>query len=94
MTYVWSVDTTTPHDDPSWSSYYPGAKYVDWIGADGYASSTNTETMSADFGAWYADFSEDKPLMISQTAAVPGLQAQYIEQLSHGARTATHKSGR
>ena len=82
VTYVWSVDTTTPHGDPSWGSYYPGPADVDWIGADGYASSSLTATVASDFGAWYAEFSGDKPLMISQTAAIPSLQAQYIEQLS------------
>ena len=82
VTYVWSVDTTTPHGDPSWGTYYPGAADVDWIGADGYASSSLTATVASDFGAWYAEFSADKPLMISQTAAIPSLQAQYIDQLS------------
>jgi beta-mannanase len=82
VTSVWSVDTTTPHGDPSWGSYYPGPADVDWIGADGYASSSLTATVASDFGAWYAEFSADKPLMISQTAAIPSLQAQYIDQLS------------
>jgi len=82
VSYVWSVDTTTPHDDPSWGTYYPGPADVDWIGADGYASSSLTATVASDFGAWYSEFSADKPLMISQTAAIPSLQAQYIDQLS------------
>ena len=82
VTYVWSVDTTTPHGDPSWGSYYPGPADVDWIGADGDASSSQTATVASDFGAWYAEFSADKPLMISQTAAIPSLQAEYIDQLS------------
>ncbi len=82
VTFVWSVNTTAPHGDPSWGTYYPGPADVDWIGADGYASSNLTATVASIFGAWYAEFSPDKPLMISQTAAIPSLQAQYIDQLS------------
>ena len=82
VSFVWSVDTTTPQASQSWSNFYPGAQYVDWIGADGYATSSSTESAANDFGTWYADFSAEKPLMISQTAAIPALQAQYIEQLS------------
>ena len=82
VTYVWSVDTTTPQSNSSWRSFYPGAQYVDWIGADGYATSTATASVAGDFGSWYAVFSSDKPLMISQTAAIPSLQAQYIQQLA------------
>jgi beta-mannanase len=82
VTFVWSVNTTSPQASQSWSSFYPGAQYVDWIGADGYATSSSTESVANDFGAWYANFSGEKPLMISQTAAIPALQAQYIEQLS------------
>ena len=79
---VWSVDTTTPQASRSWSRFYPGAQYVDWIGADGYATTSTTASVANDFGAWYSDFSAEKPLMISQTAAIPTQQAQYIEQLS------------
>ena len=48
--FVWSVDTTTPQASRSWSSYYPGSQYVDWIGADGYATSSATESVANDFG--------------------------------------------
>ena len=83
VAFVWSVDTTTPQASGSWGSFYPGAQYVNWIGADGYATTSTTANVSNDFGTWYATFSADKPLMISQTAAIPGLQAQYIDQLSN-----------
>ncbi len=82
VAFVWSVDTTAPQADTKWKSYYPGAQYADWIGADGYSVSNSTASVAQDFGTWYTDFSADKPLMISQTAALPSLQAQYIQQLS------------
>ena len=82
VTFVWSVDTTTPQSSQSWSSFYPGAHDVDWIAADGYAISATTASLANDFGTWYSEFSAEKPLMIAQTAAVPDLQAQYITQLS------------
>ena len=82
VAFVWSVDTTTPQASGSWGSFYPGAQYVNWIGADGYATTSTTANVSNDFGTWYATYSADKPLMIAETAAIPGLQAQYIDQLS------------
>ena len=82
VSFVWSVDATTSASPSSWSQFYPGSASVDWIGADGYATSPATASVADDFGAWYAAFSDTKPLMISQTAAIPALQAQYIEDLS------------
>ena len=82
VAYVWSVDTTTPQSSTQWKSFYPGGTYADWIGADGYATSGPTASVANDFGSWYSAFSAIKPLMISQTAAIPSLQAQYMTDLS------------
>ena len=82
VTFVWSVDTTGTQSSPSWSNFYPGTQDVDWIGGDGYATSSATASVASDFGAWYSAFSGRKPLMISQTGATPVLQAAYIADLS------------
>ena len=37
-------------------SFYPGAEYVNWIGADGYATTSKTANVSNDFGTWYVTF--------------------------------------
>ncbi len=93
VTYVWSVDTTTPHGDPSWGTYYPGAADVDWIGADGYASSSLTATVASDFGAWYAEFSADKPLMISKQRPFPACRRSTSTSCPPFQRS-TRRSGR
>ena len=81
VTSVWSVDTTSAGASTSWSNFYPGAQDVDWIAADGYATSSATASIASDFGAWYAAFSGSQPLMIAQTGATTALQASFLAQL-------------
>ena len=82
VSFVWSVDTSDSNASVSWNHFYPGDQDVDWIGADGYAISDPTASVVSDFGAWYSEFSVDKPLMISQTGAIPALQSRFMAELA------------
>ena len=82
VTFVWSVDTTTPQANTSWRTFYPGART--WTGSAPTVTPPRARRRMSPTTSvpGTRTFSADKPLMISQTAAIPGLQAQYIEQLS------------
>jgi beta-mannanase len=83
VAFVWSIGVSGTTQDLS--SYYPGSAYVDWIAADGYLrSATPTPNSVVNlFGGWYSQFSMfGKPMMISETAAFAGGQAQFLQQLA------------
>ena len=80
VSFVWcpgvsaGVSDTTP--------YFPGAAYVDWIGADGYdrAATKGVGAFANIFGAWYAAFAGyGKPMMIGETGAMAAVQAAYLQ---------------
>ena len=64
--------------------FFPGASYVDWIGADGYdRQSTGAAAFSQVFGPWYGAYaSYAKPMMIGETGAMPADQAAYIQGMA------------
>ncbi len=83
VAFVWAIGAAGPQDDLT--SYYPGSAYVDWIGVDGYArTSTPGSAMVRNlFSRWYTQFSTfGKPMMITETGAYQGGQAQYLQQLA------------
>jgi Glycosyl hydrolase family 26 len=54
-----------------WSRYYPGARYVDWVGMDGYnwgstRSWSRWQSFSEIFAPLYADYAGRKPVMICE----------------------------
>jgi beta-mannanase len=82
VAFVWTIASSAK--DPDFNEYYPGSAYVDWVSADGYdRSSVPQPTVFAKrFGKWYADFASfGKPLMISETAAVAGAQATFLQEI-------------
>ena len=71
----------------SFSSFYPGDAYVDWVGMDGYNWGTSQswsswQTLSAVFGSTYGTLSKmtSKPMMIAETASAEagGNKASWI----------------
>lgn len=53
------------------TKFYPGDKYVDWIGADGYDRDKHGRTaFTEQFAPWYVRFApHDKPMIINETGA-------------------------
>jgi mannan endo-1,4-beta-mannosidase len=64
--------------------FFPGASYVDWIGADGYdRNSPGTDAFSQVFGPWYAAYAGyGKPMMIGETAAMATDQVAYLQDIA------------
>lgn len=69
VSWVWSPNwNNTP--DVSWNKmagYYPGDRYVDWVGVSGY--NLRRETPQTMFGPIYAAYTGRKPLMIAEIGA-------------------------
>ena len=84
VAFVWSVGTSAAAD-PNLTSFYPGGDVVDWIAADGYATSsdvTEGTALSTEFGPWYSAFSTaGKPMMVSSAAADKRSQTAYLGQI-------------
>jgi hypothetical protein len=70
-------------EDPH--AFYPGNRYVDWIGVDTYQQTT--ETFAQDFDLFYSDFTErqydHKPLMVGENGALPFEQTGVEQQWSY-----------
>jgi len=66
------------------AQYFPGASYVDWIGADGYdRKATGTAAFSQVFGPWYSAYAGyAKPMIIGETGAQAVDQVAYIQGLA------------
>jgi hypothetical protein len=70
VSWVWSVNWN-PRPDASWNQYadyYPGDKYVDWVGASGY--NLHRETPDTMFRSLLTQYGTSKPIMISEVGAV------------------------
>jgi beta-mannanase len=73
---VWSPNAS---DVPSaswnhWTRYYPGDRYVDWVGIDAYNwGTTHTwsswTSLASMIAPLYADYARRKPIMIAETAS-------------------------
>jgi beta-mannanase len=83
--FVWTIATSGT--DPDVMNYYPGSAYVDWIGADGYYRYPGQGTLDLtkfidQFQTWYSTFSSlGKPMIVTETAANSGYQAQYLNSI-------------
>jgi hypothetical protein len=67
--WVWSPNWDSSPNEP-WNdlhAYYPGDRYVDWVGVDFYGLKWEDVPVSAQIDSVYADFSY-KPVMIAETA--------------------------
>src|SRR5919201_465436 len=91
--WVWCPNATNNPDVSwnSWRNYYPGDKFVDWVGLDGYNWGT-TQSWSrwqsfADIvRPIYRDYGRKKPIMIAETASAEtgGDKAAWIRSLGDG----------
>jgi hypothetical protein len=73
--WVWSVSAAGVDPSP----YYPGDSQVDWIGMDAYDTAGTNFTTT--FSSLYAKIAQHaKPVMITETAATPALQGQFLAQ--------------
>ncbi len=82
VTWVWTISRNTQRLGwPPLSAWWPGSKYVDWIGMDGYFRQAG-ETFSDLFDAQLAVVGQitKKPLLITETA-VSGANADYASQV-------------
>jgi mannan endo-1,4-beta-mannosidase len=65
-------------------SFYPGDKYVDWLGIDGYFTHKGAKTFASLFGATLTEFQKisTKPVLIVETGSEPGsMRAQAVKDL-------------
>lgn len=67
VTWLWTVNHVTP-GSPDPAPWWPGAKYVTWVGVDGYYSSPS-DTFGGVFGSALADVRAltSKPVLLSET---------------------------
>jgi hypothetical protein len=78
-----------PYED--WRAYYPGDRFVDWVGMDGYNWGTTRswsrwQSFEAIFGPLYADYARRKPTMICEVASaeVGGDKSAWIRAMGAG----------
>ncbi len=86
VAFVWAI--ALAGDQTGLTSYYPGSAYVDWIGADGYYRAASIaaaqDAFAGKFSEWYSEFaSSGKPLIVSETGAFAGSQAQYLQEIAN-----------
>jgi mannan endo-1,4-beta-mannosidase len=89
--WVWAPNWNSSPDEP-WNdlhAYYPGDRYVDWVGVDFYGLMWDDVPVATQLDSVYSSFSY-KPVMVAETAAadcanyVAGAvhsKDQWIEQL-------------
>lgn len=85
VTWLWTLQADEPGTGPI-SSWWPGAKYVDWIGIDGYYYHSY-ETFFSIFGKTIAQVRAftDLPVLLSEVAVGPAAgQAVKIPDLFAG----------
>ena len=70
VAWVWSPNWNSS-PDTGWNqpaAFYPGDKYVDWVGVSGY--NLNRENPETLFGGIYATYAATKPIIIAEVGAV------------------------
>jgi hypothetical protein len=79
----------SPADD--WRRYYPGDRFVDWVGMDGYNWGTTRswskwQSFRDIFAPLYSHYSRRKPIMICEVASAQagGDKAQWIREMGAG----------
>jgi mannan endo-1,4-beta-mannosidase len=88
VVWVWTVNSISGAEGDL-IRWWPGANWVDWIGVDGYFSSTS-DTYSSIFGSTIKQIRtfSPKPILIAETGIgdIPGRE-KMIRELFDGART-------
>lgn len=81
VSFEWCPNTLSGHIVTTFNTlmtdFYPGDRYVDWIGIDQY-DDPPSGGFEKRFTAWYSYFSgRNKPLIVSETGEVPSNQPGY-----------------
>ncbi|MBM7439399.1 glycoside hydrolase family 26 protein [Streptomyces sp. HB132] len=90
--WVWAPNVTDSPDAPDTMAYYPGDRYVDWTGVDGYNWGTSEpdfgwQSFTDRFGDIYGKLAgKGKPIIICETASdeVGGSKAEWIRGIVPG----------
>ena len=85
VTWLWTLQADEPGTGPI-ASWWPGAKYVTWIGIDGYYY-RQSDTFASVFGKTITQLRTftAKPVLLSETAVGPRAgQFAKIQDLFHG----------
>jgi len=87
VVWAWCPNVTDSPDAPPAMAYYPGDRYVDWTGVDGYNWGTSDpdfqwQSFGRLFSDIYAELAEKgKPILIGEMASdeVGGSKASWID---------------
>jgi beta-mannanase len=88
VTWVWAPGPLSPRSRP-FAAYYPGDAYVNWVGLDEFWWNTKPASFDWVLGPSIAQLRmvTAKPLLITETAAVPGAKVVAINELFQGVET-------
>ncbi|MEU0136652.1 glycosyl hydrolase [Streptomyces sp. NPDC006296] len=92
VVWVWAPNVTDSPDAPDTMAYYPGDRYVDWTGVDGYNWGTSDpdfewQSFTDRFRDIYGTLAETgKPIIIGETASdeAGGSKADWIDEIVPG----------
>ncbi|MFJ2753620.1 glycoside hydrolase family 26 protein [Streptomyces sp. NPDC087297] len=72
--WTWAPNIIQPGTHKDLSRYYPGDKYVDWVGLVGYFTDWDPHSFTGLFGATLTEIDRfsRKPRLLLETAAMPG----------------------
>jgi hypothetical protein len=78
VTWLWTINADRPNTGPV-ASWWPGAKYVTWVGIDGYYYRAS-DTFASVFGGTIDQVRAftDKPVLLSETAVGP-VAGQFVK---------------
>ena len=85
VTWVWAPAPLSPKSRP-FHAFYPGDAYVDWIGLDEFWWNTRPKSFDWLLGPSIAQLRmiTAKPLLITETAGVPGAKVMAVNNLFQG----------
>jgi hypothetical protein len=86
VTWLWTVNQVGPDTADKVEPWWPGRRYVTWVGIDGYYK-VASDTFSSVFGPTIRQVRQltSKPILLSETAVAPGAaQFRHIENLFDG----------
>lgn len=82
--WTWTPNVVDYLPDAPLRGYWPGAAYVDWVGIDGYFTSTGERTFDRLFGTTLKQVRKftDKPVLIVETGSEAGsMRARVVSDL-------------
>jgi len=89
VAWVWSPNASA-FEAGTAMRYYPGDRYVDWVGGDGYNwGGERWRSFPRTFRGMYREFKGRKPMMVAETGAVErgGNKARWIARAGKTLRT-------